>query len=68
MNQLSTEKRTRIAASLVEENSVRTTFRLTGAAKDTVTQLLVGLGMAWADYHARTVCDLTYERIEVDGI
>ena len=43
MNKLSIQKRARIVAALVEGNSIRTTVRMTGASKNTVTKLLVGL-------------------------
>lgn len=42
LNCLSTEQRARIIGSLVEGNSIRATVRMTGAAKNTVTKLLVG--------------------------
>ena len=48
MNRLSTEKRSQIVGSLVEGNSIRATVRMTGAAKNTVTKLLVDLGAACA--------------------
>lgn len=46
MNRLSREQRVRVIACLVEGNSIRTTVRMTGAAKNTVTKLLVDLGEA----------------------
>ena len=50
MNRLSTKDRARIIGALVEGNSVRATTRMTGAAKNTVTKLLVDIGQAAADY------------------
>ena len=44
MNRLSTEKRAQIIGCLVEGNSIRATVRMTGAAKNTITKLLVDLG------------------------
>ena len=44
MNRLSTEKRAQIIGCLVEGNSIRATVRMTGAAKNTVTKLIVDLG------------------------
>jgi hypothetical protein len=52
MNRLTTEKRAQIIGSLVEGNSIRATVRMTGAAKNTVTKLLVDLGAACAEYQA----------------
>ena len=44
LNQMSTAKRSQVVAALVEDNSVRATCRMTGAAKGTVLKLLVDLG------------------------
>ena len=43
MNRLSTEKRAQIIGCLVEGNSIRATVRITGAAKNTVSKLLVDM-------------------------
>lgn len=48
MNKLSTERRAGVIAALVEGNSIRSTVRMTGAAKNTVAKLLVELGQACA--------------------
>jgi hypothetical protein len=50
MNRLATERRAQIVGCLVEGNSIRGTVRTTGAAKNTVTKLLVDLGAACAAY------------------
>src|SRR3954470_5136504 len=68
MNRLSTEQRAQIIASLVEGNSIRATVRMTGAAKNTVTKLLVDLGTACEDYQDRTLRDLPCGTVEVDAI
>jgi IS1 family transposase len=68
MNRLSTEKRAQIIACLVEGNSIRATVRMTGAAKNTVTKLLVDLGAACADYQAATLVDLPCRTIQCDEI
>ncbi|MEA2372707.1 MAG: hypothetical protein QOH12_3101 [Solirubrobacteraceae bacterium] len=68
MNRLSTEKRARIIGSLVEGNSIRATVRMTGAAKNTVTKLLVDLGAACADYQAATLVNLPCTTVECDEI
>lgn len=46
MNRLSTTDRARVIACLVEGNSIRSTVRITGIAKKTVTRLGVELGQA----------------------
>jgi IS1 family transposase len=68
MNRLSTEQRARIIGALVEGNSIRATCRMTGAAKNTVTKLLVDVGQAAAEFQDRTLRDLPCEVVEVDEI
>jgi len=68
MNRLSTADRARIVACLVEGNSIRATCRMTGAAKNTVTKLLVDLGRACAEYQDGAIRNLTCERIQCDEI
>lgn len=68
MNRLSTEQRARIIGALVEGNSIRATVRMTGAAKNTITKLLVDLGEACAEYQDHTLRDLPCEVVEVDEI
>jgi IS1 family transposase len=68
MNRLSTEKRAQVIGALVEGNSIRATCRMTGAAKNTVTKLLVDLGMACEDYQDRVMRDLPCGVMEVDEI
>ena len=68
MNRLSTEKRAQIIGCLVEGNSIRSTVRMTGAAKNTITKLLVDLGHACSDYQDQTLRGLTCSVIECDEI
>jgi DNA-binding HxlR family transcriptional regulator len=68
MNRLTTEKRAQIVGALVEGNSIRATVRMTGAAKNTVTKLLVDLGAACEDYQERVMRDLPCRTVEVDEI
>src|SRR5947209_8571422 len=68
MNRLTTEKRAQIIGALVEGNSIRATVRMTGAAKNTVTKLLVDLGAACADYQDCTLRELPCRTIQVDEI
>jgi IS1 family transposase len=68
MNRLSTEKRAAIIGCLVEGNSIRATTRITGAAKNTVTKLLIDLGEACGTYQDRTLVNLPCKTIEVDEI
>jgi IS1 family transposase len=68
MNRLSTEKRAQIIGCLVEGMSIRSTVRVTGAAKNTVTKLLVETGDACSAYMNEVMVDLPCERLEVDEI
>ena len=68
MNRLSTEQRARIIGCLVEGNSIRTTVRLTGAAKNTISKLLLDLGSACSAYQDDALRNLTCERIQLDEI
>jgi IS1 family transposase len=68
MNRLSTEKRAQIIGCLVEGNSIRATVRMTGAAKNTITKLLVDLGEACAEYQDGELVDLPCQVVEADEI
>src|SRR5271163_2225463 len=68
MNRLSTEKRAQIIGCLVEGMSIRATVRVTGAAKNTVTSLLVDIGAACAEYQDAVLRDLPCTTIQADEI
>jgi IS1 family transposase len=68
MNRLSTEKRAQIIGTLVEGNSIRSTVRMTGAAKNTITKLLAGIGAACTDYQDAIMRDLPCKVVEADEI
>ena len=68
MNRLSTEKRAQIIGCLVEGNSIRATVRMTGAAKNTISKLLVDLGEACADYQDGVLQGLPCTVVEADEI
>jgi IS1 family transposase len=68
MNALSTGKRAQIVACLVEGNSIRSTVRMTGAAKNTVAKLLVELGEACEEHHDKHVRGVRAERVQCDEI
>src|SRR3954463_14593368 len=68
MNRLSTERRAQIVGALVEGNSIRATVRMTGAAKNTVTKLLVDLGQACAEYRSEVLRDLPCTTVQTDEI
>jgi IS1 family transposase len=68
INRLSTEQRGRIIGCLTEGNSIRATCRLTGAAKGTVTKLILDLGEACSAYQNDALRNLTCQRIQLDEI
>jgi len=68
MNRLSRSERAAIIRCLVEGNSIRSTSRITGAARNTITTLLVEVGAAAAAYQDRVLVDLPSTRIECDEI
>ena len=68
MNKLTPARRTAVVRCLVEGNSIRSTVRLTGVAKNTVTKLLVDLGAACSEYQDRVLRDLSCRLIQADEI
>lgn len=68
MNRLSTEKRSQVLGCLVEGMSIRATVRLTGAAKNTVTKLLVDAGDACSAYMNEVMVNLPSKVLECDEI
>jgi IS1 family transposase len=68
MNRLSLERRAAVVRCLVEGNSIRSTARIAGAAKNTVTKLLLDLGDACREYQDRTLRDLTCQRVQCDEV
>jgi IS1 family transposase len=68
MNRLTTEQQTRVVAALVEGNSIRSTARMTGVARNTITTLLLDLAEACAGYHDRYVRRLKVRRLQCDEI
>ncbi len=68
MNILSIIKRTQILNLLVEGNSMRSTSRIAGCSINTVTKLLIDVGMACSEYQDRVMRNLTCKRIQCDEI
>ena len=62
------EQKTRVVAALVEGNSIRSTVRMTGVAKNTVIKLVLDLADACAAYHDRAVRNLKVRRLQCDEI
>ncbi len=68
MNKLGLERRAQIIRCLVDGCSIRATVRITGAAKNTVTKLLVDVGKACAEYQNKALRNLTCKRLQIDEI
>jgi IS1 family transposase len=68
MNILETEKRAQILNCLIEGCSMRSTSRLTGAAKKTVERLLVSAGEACASYMDKAMMGLKDPVWQVDEV
>ena len=68
MNRLSRAERAEIIRLLVEGNSLRSVTRITGRSINTVSKLLVDLGVACAAYQDETMRNLSCEFVECDEI
>jgi IS1 family transposase len=68
MNCLNVSKRSQVVTALVEGNSIRSTVRMTGVAKNTIVKLLEDLGCACAEYHHHAVRNLRVRRLQCDEI
>jgi IS1 family transposase len=67
-NVLKPEKRAAVIAALCEGNSINSTVRMTGVAKNTILKLLVELGTVCAAYQDATLRELPCQRVQVDEI
>jgi IS1 family transposase len=68
MNILTPERQAAVIRALVEGNSMRSTARLTGVARNTVSNLLRDLGAHCKNHHDRFVRGLTPARVQMDEI
>ena len=68
MNRLDAARRSQVIRCLVEGNSIRSTVRMTGVAKNTVVKLLVELGAACAEYQDQALRNLKCKRVQCDEI
>lgn len=68
MNRLSTQARVRILTVLSEGMGINAACRVTGASKNTVLKLIIGIGMACAQYQDNTMRNLKCTQIQVDEI
>jgi hypothetical protein len=68
MNILATDKRAQILNCLVEGCSMRSTSRLTGAAKKTVERMLIATGTACAEFMDKAMRNLPCKVLQVDEV
>lgn len=68
INRMDNRRRAEVVRCLVEGNSIRSTVRMTGAAKNTVVKLLADLGCACSVFHNKTVRGLKVRRLQADEI
>jgi IS1 family transposase len=68
MNKLNKDAQIKVINCLVEGNSIRSTSRLTGVARNTITTLLVNIGRACAKYHDEHVRNVKSCRVQCDEI
>ena len=67
-NRLSVPQRVAVVKALVEGNSIRSTVRLTGVAKNTIQKLILDLGAACAAYMDANLRNLPCKRVQCDEI
>lgn len=68
MNKLPNEKRAQVIRCIVEGNCIRSTVRITGVAKNTITKLLLEVGNLCARYEDRALRNIKSKRIQCDEI
>jgi IS1 family transposase len=68
MKRLTIEQKKRVVAALVEGNSIRSTVRMTGVAKNTVLKLVLDLAESCAAYHNANVRNVRVRRLQCDEI
>jgi IS1 family transposase len=68
MNRLSAAKRVAVVKALVEGCSIRSTVRMTGVAKNTVSKLILELGAACTRYQSERLVNLPCRRLQCDEI
>lgn len=68
MNKLPLEKRVQLIRLLVEGNSLRSCSRIADVSINTVTKLLVDVGIACWEFHDKNVVNVNSNRIQCDEI
>ncbi len=68
MNTISHDQKCAVIRCLLEGNSIRSTVRITGVAKNTVSRLLKEAGQACLEYQDKMLRNVTCQRIQCDEI
>jgi IS1 family transposase len=68
MNRLSISDRAKVIGMLVEGNSLRATSRMADVSINTVTKLLVDIGIAAAGFHDQAIRNVRVRRLQCDEI
>lgn len=68
MNRMDTARRAQVVRCLIEGNSVNSTVRMTGVAKNTILKLLAELGVVCSDFLNRSMQNLTCQRLQADEV
>lgn len=68
MNKLTFEKRCAVIRCLVEGNSIASTTRITGAAKNTIQKLTIAVGEACLNYQDLALRNIVSKRVQCDEI
>jgi IS1 family transposase len=68
MNKLTPAKRAAVLTALVEGNSIRSTVRMTGVAKNTIVRLLEDAGKTCAAYQDQMIRNVACKRVQCDEI
>lgn len=68
MNKLSIEERAKVVGCLIEGCSLRSTVRMTGVAKKTVSRILVEVGQACLKYQDEVMRGLPCKTLQVDEV
>ncbi len=68
MNRLDTKARTQLIECLAEGNSIRSTVRITGVAKNTVVNLLLDVAEVCREFQDNALRNLSCKRLQLDEI
>ncbi|MGA7238218.1 MAG: hypothetical protein WBY44_21205 [Bryobacteraceae bacterium] len=68
MNRLASTRRAQVVHCLIEGNSIRSTVRMAGVAKNTVQEPLLELGAVCSKFQNEVVRDLKCQQLQCDEI